>query len=145
MPGLAGSVVPSACSLKAKLGILPTFVPYTELQKALAALTGANVHPFVPWLLSFVNGSLLLGPLFNLLEPRLPGGSGFAKGLYFGFLGWLLVSLVFLPMIGLGLFGANASLGVWPAVMMLAMLLIYGSVTGAVSSWLRWPTNSRST
>lgn len=136
--GLAGSVVPSALFyLKAKLNLLPGFVPYAELQKALSAVTGTAVHPLVPWLLSFVNGSLVLGPLFNLLYPRLPGERGFVKGFYFGFLGWLLISIVFLPLLGLGLFGANAALGAWPALMMLAMIVIYGVTTGAVYDWLK--------
>jgi hypothetical protein len=131
--GLAGSIVTNTLFfLKARLGILPAFVPYAELQRTLTALTGTDVHPLVPWLLSFVNGSLVLGPLFKLIQPKLPGERGFAKGLYFGFIGWLLVSFVFLQLIGLGLFGANAALGIWPAAMMLAMLLIYGVVTGAV-------------
>lgn len=136
--GLTGSAVTNLLFfLKTKAGILPSFVPYTELQKTLAALTGADVHPAVPWLLSFVNGALVLGPLFRLSYARIPGASGFAKGLWFGLFGWLLVSLVFLPLIGLGLFAANASLGAWPALMMLAMLLIYGAVTGTVLGWLR--------
>jgi hypothetical protein len=136
--GLAGSIVPNILFfLKTKLGLLPGFVPYTELQKTLAMLTGTNVHPLAPWLLSFVNGSLVLGPLFKAIQPRLPGERGFVKGLYFGFIGWLIVGLVFLPLIGLGLFGANASLGVWPALLMLAMLLLYGAITGSVSGWLR--------
>lgn len=136
--GLAGSVAPNVLFyLKTKLGILPAFVPYTELQKTLAMLTGTNVHPVVPWLFSFVNGALVLGPLFRTTYTLLPGERGFVKGLYFGFLGWLLVSLVFLPLIGLGVFGANAALGPWPALMMLLMLLIYGAVTGTVYGWLR--------
>ncbi len=136
--GLAGSVAPNALFfMKAKLGLLPGFVPYAELQKTLALLTGTDVHPVVPWLLSFVNGSLVLGPLFKALYPRLPGANGSMKGFYFGFLGWLLMSLVFLPLIGLGVFAANASLGIWPALLMLGMLLIYGAVTGAVHDALR--------
>ncbi len=138
LAGLAGSVAPNVLFfLKAKLGILPAFVPYTELQKTLALLTGTNVHPVVPWLLSFLNGSIVLGPLFRATYARLPGERGFVKGLYFGFAGWLLVSLVFLPAIGLGVFAANAALGVWPALMMLLMLLIYGFTTGIVLDWLR--------
>jgi len=136
--GLAGSIAPTLLFyLKAKLGILPTFVPYAELQKTLAAITGANVHPAVPWLLSFVNGSIVLGPLFNAIYPHLPGASGAIKGISFGILGWLIVGSIFLPLLGLGLFAANASLGAWPAAMMLAMLLVYGVTTGIVHDWLR--------
>lgn len=138
LAGLAGTVAPNVLFfLKAKLGILPGFVPYAQLQKALAALTGADVHPIVPWLLSFVNGSIVLGPLFRVAYPRLPGESGVVKGLCFGLIGWLIASLVFLPAIGLGAFAAGASLGVTPALMMLAMLLIYGMTTGIVYDRLR--------
>jgi|GEM_PF-128172 len=138
LAGLAGSIAPNALFyLKAKLGILPTFVPYAELQKTLAALTGADVHPALPWLLSFLNGALVLGPLFRTTYTLLPGESGLVKGIYFGIAGWLLVGFVFLPLIGLGLFAINAGLGVWPSLLMLAMLLIYGAVTGAIYGRLR--------
>ncbi len=138
LAGLAGSIAPNALFyLKAKLGILPTFVPYAELQKTLAALTGADVHPALPWLLSFLNGALVLGPLFRTTYTLLPGESGLVKGIYFGIAGWLLVGFVFLPLIGLGLFAINAGLGAWPTLLMLAMLLIYGAVTGAIYGRLR--------
>lgn len=138
LAGLAGSVATNTLFyLKTKLGLLPSFVPYTELQKTLAMLTGADVHPAVPWLLSLLNGALVLGPLFRTTYTWLPGESGFAKGLFFGIAGWLLVGIVFLPLIGLGLFAVNAGLGVWPPLLMLAMLLIYGAVTGTVYGRLR--------
>ncbi len=138
LAGLAGAIATNALFyLKTKLGIFPSFVPYAELQKTLAMLTGADVHPAVPWLLSFLNGALVLGPLFRATYTLLPGQSGLVKGLHFGIAGWILVGLVFLPLIGLGIFAANAALGIWPALMMLMMLLIYGAVTGTVYGRLR--------
>lgn len=136
--GLAGSIAPNVLFyLKIQLGILPSFVPYAEFQKTFTILVGTNVHPAVPWLLSFLNGALVLGPLLRTTYAWLPGERGFVKGLYFGIAGWLLIGLVLLPLIGLGLFAANAGLGAWPALLMLAMLLIYGAVTGAIYGWLR--------
>ena len=47
--------------LKSQAGLLPAFQPYESLQATLGHLTGGEVHPIVPWALSFLNGSTILG------------------------------------------------------------------------------------
>jgi hypothetical protein len=47
--------------LKARTGLLPSFQPYQDLQRALAQLVGEPVHPALPWVLSFMNGAVVLG------------------------------------------------------------------------------------
>jgi len=58
--GLCGSATHSLLMyLKFRLGVLPAFQPYESLQLALGRLTGGSVHPVVPWMLSFLNGSTI--------------------------------------------------------------------------------------
>jgi hypothetical protein len=118
--------------LKSRFGLLPAFQPYESLQAALARLTGGNVDPLIPWALSFLNGSTLLGFCFGRFYPSLPGGSGAAKGVAFGILGWAAMGLIFFPLLGLGLFATRLDLGLQPALFSLAMLLTYSVVLGIV-------------
>jgi hypothetical protein len=116
---------------KARFAILPAFDPYDSLQESLARLTGSDVHPLVPWTLSFFSGATVVGLLFGRIYSFLPGGSGIAKGLLFGLLGWALMNVLFFPAIGLGFFAAGVRLGLAPSLLSLAMLLVYGAVAGA--------------
>lgn len=131
--GICGSVAHTLLMyLKSRIGLLPSFQPYESLQAALGRITGGQVHPIVPWVLSFLNGSTILSFAFDHLSPRLPGRSGLAKGLAFGVAGWLAMGLAFFPLIGLGPFAAGLGLGVAPALFSLAMILAYSLVLGAV-------------
>ena len=101
--GLCGSVAHSGLMLlKSGMGWLPSFQPYDDLQQLLSQLVGGSVNPLIPWALSFLNGSVLLGYLFGRVYRLLPGDSGAAKGLVFGVLGWIVMGLLFFPMLGWG-------------------------------------------
>jgi len=125
--------------LKSRFGLLPAFQPYESLQAGLAHLTGGQIHPVIPWALSFLNGSTILGFCFGRVYPWLPGNSGAAKGVAFGIFGWAVMGFVFFPLLGLGLFAAKLNLGIEPALFSLAMLLTYSIVLGivyaALNSW----------
>jgi hypothetical protein len=118
--------------LKWRTGLLPAFQPYDNLQAALGHMTGAKVHPAIPWALSFLNGSTVFGFCFGRFYAWLPGESGAAKGVAFGVLGWAVMGLVFFPLLGLGLFALDLGLGIWPALFSLAMLLTYSVILGIV-------------
>jgi hypothetical protein len=136
--GLCGSIAHSLLMyFKSRSGLLPSFEPYHSLQIALSRLVGSNVHPIVPWALSFLNGSTLVGLVFGHVYPLLPGNSGAAKGAVFGVLGWIAMGLVFFPWLGLGFFAFNIGSGGWPALFSLAMLLTYSVVMGVVYAWLK--------
>ena len=124
--------------LKFRFGLLPAFQPYESLQAALGHLTGGQVHPIVPWALSFLNGSTILGFCFGRIYAWLPGNSGAAKGVSFGIFGWIVMGLVFFPLLGLGLFATNLDLGIEPALFSLAMLLTYSIVLGSVYAALNF-------
>jgi hypothetical protein len=131
--GLCGSATHSLLMLaKAKLGILESFQPYQSLQMALIYWTGDYVHPAVPWLISYLNGSTLASFAFANLYGRLPGNSGPMKGFISGVLGWLVMDLIFFPLLGLGPFAKHIGLGLWPALFALLMMLTYSIVMGIV-------------
>jgi len=131
--GLCGSAAHTLLMyLKSRFGLLPAFQPYENLQAALAHLTGSQVKPAIPWALSFLNGATVLGFCFGRIYTWLPGNSGATKGVTFGILGWAVMGLVFFPLLGLGLFATGLSLGMWPALFSLAMLLTYSVVLGVV-------------
>jgi hypothetical protein len=52
--------------------------------------------------------------------------------LTFGLLGWVLMDLIFFPLIGLGPFAMAVGLGIKPALLSLAMVLTYSIVLGSV-------------
>jgi len=131
--GLCGSVTHTLLMLsKAELGILEPFQPYQSLQIALSYWSGEYVHPLLPWVLSYVNGSTLAGFVFARLYWHLPGASGPIKGFIAGVLGWLVMNSIFFPLLGLGFFATHLGLGPWPAVFSLGMMLAYSVVMGIV-------------
>ncbi|WP_035980769.1 DUF6789 family protein [Bradyrhizobium sp. STM 3843] len=119
-------------SFKSWSGLLPSFQPYENLQATLHQITGSSVDPIVPWALSFLNGSTIVGVVFGQLYRWLPGSSGETKGAVYGVLGWLIMGILFFPMIGLGVFATATGLGIAPALFSLAMLLTYSVVLGSV-------------
>ncbi|MFO1098337.1 MAG: DUF6789 family protein [Xanthobacteraceae bacterium] len=135
--GLCGSVTHAALMfLKARMALLPSFQPYQSLQEGLSALVGSEVPAIVSWLLSFLSGATIVGFVFGLVYRLLPGKSGAMRGLSFGLLAWLLMGLLFFPVLHLGLFATGTELGLAPAIVSLAMLLTYGIVMGAVYAGL---------
>jgi hypothetical protein len=123
--------------LKSRTDLLPSFQPYDDLQKTLSQLFGSSVNPLLPWALSFLNGSILLGFLFGRTYRSLPGRSGAGKGLVFGILGWIVMGVLFFPLLGRGFFASQAGLGVQPALFSLLMILTYSVIMGIAYSALK--------
>jgi hypothetical protein len=63
----------------------------------LADVIGTDIHPIVPWMLSFVSGATIIGFLFGRTYTLLPGKTAAIKGLTFGLLGWMVMGLLFFP------------------------------------------------
>jgi hypothetical protein len=129
--GLCGSAAHTLLMyVKSRSGLLPAFQPYEALQLTLGRMTGADVPRAVPWLLSWLNGSIVMGFAFGRSYRLIPGSNGAMKGFYFGVAAWIVMGLVFFPLVGLGLFGLEVGLGAAPALFSLAMLLTYSVVMG---------------
>ena len=127
--GLCGAAAHTLLMLlKSWSGLLPSFQPYESLQNTISHFIGTDIHPIVPWMLSFVSGATIIGFLFGLTYKLLPGKTAAIKGLIFGLLGWMVMGLLFFPIIGLGLFAVKVGLGIAPALLSLAMLLTYSIV-----------------
>ena len=135
--GLCGSAAHSGLMfLKSRMGWLPSFHPYEDIQAALSRLVGGSVSPAIPWALSFLNGAVVLGILFGRLYRVLPGHSGAAKGVVFGVFGWMAMGVLLFPVLDQGLFASRAGLGARPALFSLAMLLTYSIIMGIAYSVL---------
>lgn len=117
---------------KSRIGLLPEFQPYQSFQAALSQWVGTNVPAFVPRALSYANGMTILGFLYARINRLLPGRTGVTKGLAFGLIGWVLMGLIFFPLIGLGPFAIRVGIGIGPALLSLVMLLAYSLVLGTV-------------
>ena len=129
--GFCGNLVHSALmALKSWAGWLPGFQPYKDLQATLAQMLGTSVPAIGPWLLSYLNGAVVLGFLYSQVHRHLPGRNGAVKGAMFGIVGWLLMDLLFLPATGKGVFGLKAGLGLAPAGFTLLMILAYSVTLG---------------
>jgi hypothetical protein len=138
--GLCGSLAHSALMyLKFRMGWLPTFQPYRALQITLSQMVGTEVHPVVPWALSFLNGSTLVSFVFARIHHLLPSSNGIIKGLAFGVLGWLVMGSVFFPLLGMGPFASGIGLGWAPALFSFAMFLTYSVALGIAYSALAAP------
>jgi hypothetical protein len=129
--------------LKSTLNLLPQFQPYHDLQRLIAHIIGVDVHPLVPWAISFFNGSVILSLLFGRLYRSLPGRNGLMKGIAFGGVGWLLMNLLFFPMMGEGVLATGVGLSLAPALFSLAMLMAYSITLGIAYSTLL-PANPQS-
>jgi len=123
-------------TIKHRTGILPAFEPYEDLQRLLSSMTAWPFESSFSWLLPYINGALILGVVFGRLFIYLPGRSAIAKGGAFGFAAWLVMGLGLLPLAGRGVFARHLGLGVLPAILMLAMLMIYAIVMSMLYAWL---------
>lgn len=136
--GMCGNAAHSTVMfLKRWMEWLPTFHPYRDLQHGLSDwLGGGAVHPSVPWAMSFINGTLVLGILFRSTYHLLPGHNAVVKGFVFGIMGWIAMGLLYFPVLGRGPFAANLGLGVLPAAFSLLMVLAYSVFMGIAFSVL---------
>jgi hypothetical protein len=127
--GFVATLVLSALMLlKSMMGLMPDL----NVIAMLAKMTGGG--PVMGWVAHFAIGTILWGGLFAYLEPRIPGGSDWIKGMVFSIGPWLLMMIAIMPMAGAGFFGAG--LGIMAAVMTLVLHLIFGAVLGATYSAL---------
>ena len=94
-----------------------------------------SIQRVAAWVDHFIVGALLWGPIFSAFEattdekrPR------WQKGSMFGVIAWVLMMLIFMPVIGGGLFGWR--LGLVTPVGMLVLHLIYGLAIGVICDLL---------
>lgn len=84
----------------------------------------------VGWIAHFIAGTLVLGPLFAILCPRLPTDTAESKGILFAVGAFILMGLFLAPMMGVGMFFMRAGFGT--LAWMIASHAIFGIVLGNV-------------
>ncbi len=130
--GFAATAVVSILFLmKAAMGLMPEL----NIIAMLSAMMGGAL--IVGWIAHFVIGAVIWGGLFASLEPHIPGGSLWLKGIIFGIAAWLLMMVAVMPMAGAGSFGSN--FGMVAPVMTLMVHVIFGAVLGGVYAAIQIP------
>jgi hypothetical protein len=102
-----------------------------------------SIQRTAAWFDHFIVGTLLWGPIFAGFETTLSDARPrWQKGLLFGVVTWLVMMLIFMPVIGYGLFAWRK--GLIEPVGMLVISLIYGLALGVIFELLdrRFPAGS---
>ncbi len=86
------------------------------------------------WADHFIVGVLVWGLTFGAIAPLVPKWPDWLKGIVFGIVAWLLMMLIFMPVVGAGLFAKK--LGIEAAAFLLGLHLIFGIVLGVTYSLL---------
>jgi uncharacterized membrane protein YagU involved in acid resistance len=127
LAGLAATVVLSLLMvMKAMMGLMPQL----DIAKMLAGTTGSPDMPFIGWILHFAIGIVGYGVAIAMLDSKLPGTSRVGHGVMLGVIGWLIMMVVLMPMVGAGPFAIN--MGIMAPMMTLVLHLIFGAVLGGV-------------
>jgi len=126
--GVVATIVLSLMMLiKGKMGVMPEL----DIISMLAGMMGGAL--LLGWVMHFMIG-VSYGVVFHLTYDKLPTNSLIIKGLILGIVGWLVMMLMLMPMVGAGLFGMK--MGVIAPIMTLVLHAIFGAVLGFVYSKL---------
>ncbi len=121
---LVGSQLPAA----GVAGVLGEWLLALTTNRVLDLATGSL---YLAGTLHIVVGVMWAMVYASVAEPRLAGPS-WLKGVKFAILPWTLSLVVFLPLVGGGLFGASIGAGPLPAIGNFILHLVYGATLGAV-------------
>jgi hypothetical protein len=133
MKGLsAGLVATLAVSLLVIFKTSLNIVPELSLIQLLTRI--GNLSVVQAWMDHFIIGVVVWGLLFAAVESMVEKGTYLVKGLGFGVFAWLVMMIVFMPVVNAGFFGAK--IGVMAAVVTLFYHLVYGAVLGVTYGFL---------
>lgn len=106
-----------------KSGPLPEFDPNNDIQRGLSWLAGTEMHPGIAWLLVLVNGAAIWEFVFGQAYRFLPGKKPWQKGVFFGVCAWIVMGLVFFPLVDRGIIAVKLGLGMAPAILLPEIVL----------------------
>jgi hypothetical protein len=139
-------------------GVIAGLVATLVLSAIFMVLNAANILPDLDivtlidhlgsigrggaWADHFIVGALLWGPIFAAFDATSAERPRWQKGLIFSIGAWVMMMLIFMPVVGGGLFGWR--FGLSASVGMFGLHLIYGGVLGVVFQLLddRYPAKS---
>jgi len=123
LAGLVATIVLSLLMVvKGMMGVMPEL----NVIAMLAGQMGGST--MMGWVAHFMIGAIVYGLVFANFNGALPGGSNLVKGIALGVVGWLVMMVVLMPMMGAGLFAMN--MGMMAAVATLMLHVIFGLVLG---------------
>ncbi len=126
MAGFAATVVVSILEAVNVLGG-PWVEPFPMF---VAGLIGMPGNLAVGWVAHFVVGTVVLGSLFGILCPRMPGQTPETKGIIFAVGAWAVMMVAVLLVGNSGTFAGAGGFG--PIVWMLVTHAVFGIVLGNV-------------
>ena len=125
--GLAATLVLSLLMImKGMMGLMPDMDVITMLAKQMGG--GA----IMGWVAHFMIGIVGYGIAYALVFGNLPFGNHILRGLMLGIVGWLVMMVMVMPMMGAGLFGLQMPSATMVPVATLMLHVIFGMVLGAV-------------
>ena len=110
-------------------GVAPMMGVHMDIAAMLGSMLGGWTAGMIAHLM---NGTIVFPLVYALVIYRFFKGSPLLRGALFGAGLWLMAQLVVLPMMGAGLFSANAG-GAVAAGASLMGHLIYGSLLGSIA------------
>jgi len=116
---------------KGMMGLMPDVNIIGMLAKQMG--TGAMMG----WVAHFVIGALGYGIAYALIFSDLKFGSHLLRGTLLGVIGWLVMMVAIMPMMGAGLFGMGLPSGMMVPVATLILHAIFGAVLGYVYAKLQ--------
>ncbi|PKL95824.1 MAG: hypothetical protein CVV18_04005 [Gammaproteobacteria bacterium HGW-Gammaproteobacteria-8] len=123
--GLVATIVLSVLMyMKGMMGVMPEL----DIISMLAGKMGGSA--MMGWVAHFMIGALAYGLGFAIIGGKLPGGSSAVRGIVLGIIGWLMMMVVLMPMMGAGMFAMN--MGMMAPVATLMLHVIFGAVLGLV-------------
>ena len=123
--GFAATAVLSALML---VKAAAEFTPEVDVIAHQSACIGTGATPAAAWTVHVLIGTVAWGLAYAALEPHLPGGRGWPRGVAFAAGAWVLMMVTVMPLAGAGLFGLGLSLAA--PVLTLVLHLVYGAVLG---------------
>lgn len=107
--------------------VVNNLLPQIDLVRML--MSAASLSTTSAWMDHFIIGVAVWGLLFAAYDGTTPSMAVWLKGVSFGCFAWLLMMVVFLPLVGAGFFGIK--IGTAAVVGLLVLHLIYGLVLAA--------------
>lgn len=110
----------------------------------IAAMLGSMMSQQMPapmsggWLIGmmmhFFQGTIIFPLIYTYLLYRILPGSPWLKGLIWGLILWLLAQVMVMPMMGMGVFSANAPQQMMSVMGSLMGHVIYGAILGGIAN-----------
>ncbi|MFW2343461.1 DUF6789 family protein [Brevundimonas sp.] len=98
--------------------------------RLVTVMFGIDSVPWIGWAGHFLVGTLVLGPLFGILCPRMPTEMPETKGVVFAVGAFMVMGLTIAPLTGIGMFGMRA--GFFTVAWLVLTHVVFGVVLGNV-------------